>query len=84
MESLTDTEIKVLDLLAQGLSNKDISRRLGIAVTTTKWHLKNIFGKLAASNRVGAVVRARELQLLSLAGEILNVLPATLSLLPLL
>lgn len=78
IESLTDTETRVLDLLSQGLSNKDISRRLGIAVTTTKWHLKNIFGKLATSNRVGAVVRARELQLLSVMGECALAFPNTI------
>lgn len=76
VETLTDTEIKVLDLLSQGLSNKDISRRLGIAVTTTKWHLKNIFGKLATTNRVSAVIRARELQLLSVVGQVANSVPA--------
>jgi LuxR family maltose regulon positive regulatory protein len=81
VDSLTDTEIKVLDLLAQGLSNKDISRRMGIAVTTTKWHLKNIFSKLAASNRVGALIRARELHLLSVAGDALQLLPSTIAVL---
>lgn len=78
IDPLTDTELKVLELLSQGLSNKEISKRSGIAVTTTKWHLKNIFGKLAASNRVGAVLRAQELQLLSVAGYLMCRMPESL------
>lgn len=78
LDPLTDTELKVLELLSQGLSNKEISKRSGIAVTTTKWHLKNIFGKLSATNRVGAVLRAQELQLLSVAGPFFSALPQAL------
>ena len=55
-EQLTNTEQKILDLLRQGLSNKDISNTLEIAITTTKWHLKNIFAKLKVSNRMAAIV----------------------------
>jgi ATP/maltotriose-dependent transcriptional regulator MalT len=65
MEVLTDTEVKVLELLAEGLSNRDISLRSGMALTTAKWHLKNIFGKLDAANRTDAVLKAQTLNLIN-------------------
>ncbi|MGC8119764.1 LuxR C-terminal-related transcriptional regulator [Marinobacter sp. VGCF2001] len=64
-ESLSAREAGVLDLLAEGLSNKAISEQLGISVATVKSHLSNIYGKLQAGNRVQAVARARELGLRS-------------------
>ncbi len=57
-ESLTPREIEVLDLLADGLSNKAIARRLGISDQTVKFHVSSLCGKLGASNRTGAVRRA--------------------------
>lgn len=63
-DALTSRELEVLALLAQGLTNQQISTRAQISLTTVKWHVKNIFGKLGASTRVGAVVRARELRLI--------------------
>lgn len=63
-DALTARELEVLMLLAQGLTNQQISTRAQISLTTVKWHVKNIFGKLGASTRVGAVVRARELKLI--------------------
>lgn len=65
LETLTDTEVKVLELLAEGLSNRDISLRSGMALTTAKWHLKNIFGKLDAANRTDAVLKAQTLNLIN-------------------
>lgn len=61
VEPLTEREDELLKLLAEGLSNEEISRRLYISLNTTKWHLKSIFGKLAVGNRIKAVGRAREL-----------------------
>ncbi|RLT97942.1 MAG: hypothetical protein D9N11_14515, partial [Ketobacter sp.] len=52
-------------LLAEGLCNKTIATRSEIALTTVKWHLQNIFGKLQARNRTEAVVKAQELDLIS-------------------
>lgn len=49
--SLTDKEMQVYKLLENGLSNADISQELGVALSTTKWHLKNIFQKLGVSKR---------------------------------
>ncbi|MGE5599472.1 MAG: LuxR C-terminal-related transcriptional regulator [Bacteroidota bacterium] len=64
VEPLTEREGELLPLLAAGLSNEEISRRLYISLNTTKWHLKSIFGKLAVANRVQAVARAREMGLI--------------------
>lgn len=64
MDALTGRELEVLVLLAQGLTNQQISTRAQISLTTVKWHMKNIFAKLGVGTRVGAVVRARELHLI--------------------
>jgi LuxR family maltose regulon positive regulatory protein len=64
LEPLTDREIDLVRLLARGLSNQEISAHSQIALSTTKWHLKNVFAKLDVSTRTGAIARARELQLI--------------------
>jgi LuxR family maltose regulon positive regulatory protein len=64
LEPLTDREIGILKLAARGLSNLEISTHSRIALSTAKWHLKNVFAKLDVSTRTGAIARARELQLL--------------------
>lgn len=56
-ESLTPREIQVLELLAEGLSNKAIAARLGISDQTVKFHVASLSGKLGASNRTDAVRR---------------------------
>lgn len=58
---LTEKETEILELLQQGLSNSAISEATGIALSTTKWHLKNIFAKLGVANRTAAIVRASQL-----------------------
>ena len=55
IEALTAREIDVLELLAEGLSNKGIARRLGISDQTVKFHVASITGKLGAHTRTGAV-----------------------------
>ncbi|MEX3958264.1 LuxR C-terminal-related transcriptional regulator [Trinickia sp. EG282A] len=55
-EALTLREIEVLAMLADGLGNKDIARRLDISDNTVKFHLSSIFGKLGATNRTEAVM----------------------------
>jgi LuxR family maltose regulon positive regulatory protein len=64
VDLLTERELDVLDLLAQGLSNKEIAGRLVVAPSTIKQHLKNIYGKLDVHSRTQAVARGRELGLL--------------------
>jgi DNA-binding NarL/FixJ family response regulator len=57
-EPLTQREIQVLELLAEGLANKAIALRLGISDQTVKFHVSSISGKLGARNRTDAVRRA--------------------------
>jgi DNA-binding NarL/FixJ family response regulator len=56
---LTAREAEILELLAQGLSNKEIATRLYIEVTTVKNHVHNILEKLGVSRREEAVARTR-------------------------
>jgi LuxR family maltose regulon positive regulatory protein len=62
-EPLSQRELDVLHLMAQGLSNHQISERLFLAVSTVKGHNRNIFGKLQVQRRTEAVARARALGL---------------------
>jgi NarL family two-component system response regulator YdfI len=57
-EPLSDRELEVLDLLAEGLSNKLIAHRLSISEHTVKTHVASIFTKLGASSRTEAVSQA--------------------------
>ena len=57
-EPLTQREVQVLELLAEGLPNKAIASRLGISDQTVKFHVSSISGKLGAVNRTDAVRRA--------------------------
>lgn len=64
IDPLSDRELEVLRLVAQGLSNEEISKRLFLSVNTVKGHNLRIFGKLQVKSRTEAVARARELGLL--------------------
>ena len=64
IEPLSERELEVLRLIAQGLSNREICERLFIAMSTVKGHNRRIFGKLDVQRRTEAVARARELGLL--------------------
>ncbi|AYB42900.1 LuxR C-terminal-related transcriptional regulator [Paenibacillus lautus] len=64
IEPLTRRELEVLRLIAQGLSNRQISEKLFVALSTVKGHNRIIFDKLQATRRTEAVARARELGLL--------------------
>jgi LuxR family transcriptional regulator, maltose regulon positive regulatory protein len=64
LEPLSPREMQVLQLIAQGLSNREISERLFLALITVKGHNQKIFGKLQVQRRTEAVARARELGLL--------------------
>ena len=55
---LTEREVEILRLLAEGLSNKSISERLSLSENTIKYHLKNILQKLNVQNRTEAVMYA--------------------------
>jgi LuxR family maltose regulon positive regulatory protein len=64
IESLTDREMEILTLLAQRLSNKEISAILVISPETVKRHTSNIYQKLQVKNRRQAVTKAFTLGLL--------------------
>lgn len=64
IEPLSDRELEVLGLIAEGLSNQEIAGRLFISVETVKRHVTNIHGKLGVRSRTQAVAKARALELL--------------------
>jgi len=64
VEPLSQRELEVLRLIAQGLSNGEISKRLCLALDTVKGHNRRIYDKLHVQRRTEAVARARELGLL--------------------
>ena len=63
---LTARELDVLRLVAEGLPNKAIARRLSVSEHTVKFHVNALLGKLGAQSRTEAVVRARRLGLVLL------------------
>ncbi|WP_138750914.1 LuxR C-terminal-related transcriptional regulator [Paenibacillus sinopodophylli] len=65
IERLTDQEMKVLLLVADGLQNKEIALRLHITIETVKYHIKNIYRKLDANNRIRVLQRAKELRIIT-------------------
>jgi DNA-binding NarL/FixJ family response regulator len=66
IEPLTAREMEVIQLMAQGLANKQIALSLGISEHTVKFHLSSLYAKLNCTNRTEAVKRGIELGLISL------------------
>ena len=64
LDPLSPRELEVLHLMAQGLSNQEMSERLFLSLDTVKGHNRKIFGKLQIQRRTEAVARARTLGLL--------------------
>jgi DNA-binding NarL/FixJ family response regulator len=65
-DQLTDRELDVLRLVAQGLTNRAIARRLRISEATVKTHLVHIYTKLDVDGRTAAVTTALERGMLHL------------------
>ena len=61
---VSDRELEVLTLLAQGRSNKEIARELEVSPNTVKTHVASLFEKLEAKRRTEVILRARELGIL--------------------
>jgi DNA-binding NarL/FixJ family response regulator len=61
---VTGQELKVLERLAAGQSNKEIARALGLSPNTVKTHVANLFGKLEVRRRTQAISKARDLSLI--------------------
>lgn len=57
---LTNRELEILQLMAQGFSNREIGERLYVSMNTIKTHIANLLDKLEASNRIEAIARARQ------------------------
>jgi LuxR family transcriptional regulator, maltose regulon positive regulatory protein len=64
VDPLSERELEVLRLIAEGHSNQAIADTLVVALSTVKRHINNLYGKLAVQSRTQALVRARELHLL--------------------
>lgn len=64
IEPLSERELEVLRLIVAGLSNQEIAEELVLAVSTIKWHINNLYGKLGVGSRTQAIARARDLKLL--------------------
>ena len=65
VEPLSERELEVLQLIAEGLTNQEVATRLYLSLHTVKVHARNIFTKLAVKNRAQAVARGRALGILS-------------------
>ena len=63
---LTPREAEILALIAEGMSNKVIARRLGISAHTVKYHLEAVFAKLAVNSRAEALSKGVRQGLVSL------------------
>jgi LuxR family maltose regulon positive regulatory protein len=64
VEPLTERELEVLKLIAEGLTNLEIATSLFLSLHTVKVHTRNIYGKLGVHSRTQAVARSQELGLL--------------------
>jgi two-component system, NarL family, response regulator LiaR len=69
VERLTDRETEILKCVADGLSNKEIARRLSITEKTVKAHLNNVFAKLGVHSRTQAALHAIRTGLASLKSQ---------------
>ena len=63
-ENLNEREVQIIQLISQGLTNKEIGQRLHLSEHTIKGHVKDILAKLDVHSRIEAVLRAKELDLL--------------------
>jgi LuxR family maltose regulon positive regulatory protein len=66
IEPLSERELEVLELIAEGLTNQEIAARLYISLNTVKVHTRNIYSKMGVNHRTQAVAQAQRLGLLKL------------------
>jgi DNA-binding NarL/FixJ family response regulator len=62
VEDLSGREREILDLLAGGYTNKEISTRLGLSEGTVRWHLSNVYHKLHVRSRTEAVLKLQSVR----------------------
>ncbi|KRB52672.1 LuxR C-terminal-related transcriptional regulator [Phenylobacterium sp. Root700] len=60
VERLSRREVDVLQMVAAGLSNRELADRLSVTENTVKWHLQHVFAKLGVQNRTRAIIVGRE------------------------
>jgi LuxR family maltose regulon positive regulatory protein len=65
IEPLSNREIEILQLIAEGLTNLEIGAQLYLSLNTVKVHTRNIYGKLGVNSRTQAAARARTLGILT-------------------
>ena len=65
VEPLSERELEVLQLIAEGLTNQEVATRLYLSLHTVKVHARNIYGKLGARSRTQAVAKGKALGILS-------------------
>jgi LuxR family maltose regulon positive regulatory protein len=65
IEPLSQRELEILRLIADGLTNQEIADRLVLSLPTIKWHTSNLYGKLGVNSRTQAAAKARELGILT-------------------
>ena len=65
VEPLSERELEILQLVAEGLTNREIASRLYLSLNTVKAHTRNIYGKLGVNNRTQAAARGRALGILA-------------------
>lgn len=63
-EHLSEREKEILSLIASGLTNSQIAKKLYISVNTAQWHIANIYGKLGVNNRIQAITMAKQLNII--------------------
>ena len=65
LQSLTPREKEVLRLMAEGLSSRSVAAKMGISYTTVRTHIRSVGSKLGVHSKLEAIVKARELGLIS-------------------
>jgi predicted ATPase/DNA-binding CsgD family transcriptional regulator len=72
LDPLTEREVEILRLIAEGLSNREIAQKLFLTLGTIKWYNKQIYSKLGVHNRTQAVSKANEIGLFEKRADILT------------
>src|SRR5581483_1198811 len=70
LEGLSERELEILRLLAEGLSDREIAERMVMTLNTIKWYNRQIYSKLGVGSRTGAVARSGALRLLEREAEV--------------
>ncbi len=64
LEPISQRELEVLELINQGLANKEIAQKLHLSPATVKAHIRNLYGKIGAKSRTEALAKARDMEII--------------------